>query len=590
MDELVPKEDQPASMQADQLVPPEDQPQTDALVPPEDQPIEAQNQNKYGTTSQQIITGLEGAAQGVAGPLATLAETKLLGVKPEDIVGRKEANPWTHGLSETAGLVGGTMLGTGEGALIAKAIPEFARLGTIGSAALRGGLEMAALQGSDEISNAILKPHDPETTASNALAHMAYAGIMGTATGSLFGATNLGVNKTLKEIADKDLVTKAKSFLSGYGAAAEGRAAPKLDPFIKQYIDEGGEEMDKAAWAAGHKLQQDLPSILAKKGIDYTIEGTGALKGGLGGYYASKKVLEPIAEKILQRPLTAASKKIVMPVLNKILMSNAAASAPAAIEYALKAAKGQNKITAGMNMLFKGGGQQLLDAGVNDKQRNAIMDGIDNNILDEQIQNTKAESPIGMAEGGEVTSHTDHFAEQFPQDNQILQAAKSRVYNYLKTLKPQPQQNSLPFDENEIPHEVKRNYDKAVDFAANPLTILHKIKDGTISSPDMTHMTQMWPELTDHLRKEATKHITEMQIKKEKPSHQVRQGLSLFMGTPLDSTMAPTAILAAQSTFQPQAPGRTQQPSKAKKQSLNKGPNLYRTDTQAAESDRSSRD
>src|ERR1019366_5705689 len=73
---------------------------------------------KYSSTGQQIGAGLEGVAQGVAGPLATLAEQGLSklgvpGLTDEDIAGRQEANPITHGLGEAAGLIGGTLTGTG---------------------------------------------------------------------------------------------------------------------------------------------------------------------------------------------------------------------------------------------------------------------------------------------------------------------------------------------------------------------------------------------------------------------------------------------------------------------------------------------
>src|SRR6202035_4649539 len=77
-------------------------------------------QTDYESVGQQAITGLEGAVQGLAGPLATLAETHILGVDPKDIAARAAANPWTHGIAEGATMAGSLALGVGEAGLIAK--------------------------------------------------------------------------------------------------------------------------------------------------------------------------------------------------------------------------------------------------------------------------------------------------------------------------------------------------------------------------------------------------------------------------------------------------------------------------------------
>lgn len=113
-------------------------------------------QSKYGTSSQQAIAGVEGLAQGLAGPLATGAE-RLLGVKGEDITGRAEANPGTHmgtmalGLAGPALLTGGASLGAKLGITgAAEALPaianasRFTQAGLLSSAAKGLGLEAAA--------------------------------------------------------------------------------------------------------------------------------------------------------------------------------------------------------------------------------------------------------------------------------------------------------------------------------------------------------------------------------------------------------------------------------------------------------------
>lgn len=151
---------------------------------------------KYGSLGQQAITGLEGVAEGVAGPLAPLAEHHLLGVSKEDILARREENPITHGAGQVAGLAGSLLTGVGEGALLAKAgstITKAVGLGSeavraaplvykVGSSAVQQAAEMAILQGSDEVSKMIL--NDPKTSAESAIANIGLSAALGGAGGA----------------------------------------------------------------------------------------------------------------------------------------------------------------------------------------------------------------------------------------------------------------------------------------------------------------------------------------------------------------------------------------------------------------------
>ncbi len=89
-------------------------------------------QAKYGNPVQQVLAGIEGAAQGAIGPFAPAIE-RGLGVKPEGIRGREEANPWTHGISEAIGLGGSAMLGIGEAPLVNMAGEGAAKLAGLGA-------------------------------------------------------------------------------------------------------------------------------------------------------------------------------------------------------------------------------------------------------------------------------------------------------------------------------------------------------------------------------------------------------------------------------------------------------------------------
>lgn len=151
---------------------------------------------KFGTTSQQAITALEGAGQGALGPLAPFVEHHVLGVPKSDILARQKENPISHGAGEALGLGAGMLTGAGEAGVMTKAgelAQEAAGLGRIaddasylhkvGSSAIQQAAEMAVLQGSDETSKMIL--NDPDTSAQSAIANVGLSAAIGGATGGV---------------------------------------------------------------------------------------------------------------------------------------------------------------------------------------------------------------------------------------------------------------------------------------------------------------------------------------------------------------------------------------------------------------------
>lgn len=169
----------------------------------------------YGSTGQQVITGLEGAAQGVAGPLAPLAE-RALGVNPEDIRKRAEYNPTTHSLSELGGFGAGALTGTGEAALLGKAGEGAAGLlglgaegASVGSRLAAGATKMATemglYQSGDEATKAVL---DAPSSVGDAAAHIGMSALLGGVAGIPLTALGIGAkaainSQVLRDFADR---------------------------------------------------------------------------------------------------------------------------------------------------------------------------------------------------------------------------------------------------------------------------------------------------------------------------------------------------------------------------------------------------
>lgn len=540
----------------------------------------------YESPVQQAATVAEGLAQGVAGPLAPLAETKLLGIPKEDIAGRQNANPWEHGLAETAGVAGSLATGIGEAGMIsnlAKGTAEYARLGKVGSAVLDGMVTNGLIQGGDEASKAILGTGNPEDAVNPVVAIGAaslFGGLLGGAGAKAPGAAAA----KLQSLSDLKAASYVENFLAGVGHASQDGSA----------IENGAK-----GFKTGYNFYKNVPDRLARisggkigKAVGaYFGDAGGALQGETLGLIFGNDILKPIIA-----PVTNRIGKYTVPATVRWLSQGASGSLFKMIDYADKVQKGTSLINNSIDALFKAGSQQAVNAYSGnhvEKLKNFIDGGgMDQSIKDEMLGT--GESPAGFAEGGDVSHRTndktvhqdDHLAQNLPEQNMMLQTVKGRVSNYLSSKRPQKDMPKLAFDDHHDDREQKKSYDKALKIAVHPLGVLGHIQDGTIEPEHIMHLNSMYPELTGHLQKKLTERIVKSQMDEEKPSYKIRQGLSMLMGAPLSGEMTPTNIQAAQSVFsaaKQQASSQAPQKNKTGTSSLSKSDKAYLTDDQARE-------
>jgi hypothetical protein len=595
---------------------------------------------KYGTTGQQLLTGIEGAARGVSAGLSDVAiggarklaeqytsNPDLWAPNMEDVAARERENPTIARASEAAGLIGSLIRGVGIPGLISKGVdlalvPEIKYatkltmrgsqlldatftpiertvLQKMGSSAVKGAIETSALQTGDEMSKAMLGQGDPEAPVSAALAHIGAAGLFGSITGGVFGGVGAGASK-LKQMTLDKMNDKGIDLLGGIGIGALHKEAgsspemiekvmktlPKYAPGIKMY-NEGLESLRTGMIGEGTKL------------VGGAIGGAiGGWPGAALGYIGAKKALVKPIEWVVDKAITKANKYIPEAVLTSISKSSPQGIGRA-VEHAENVSKGAKAIFDGVENIFKVGGQQAIDAYATERDREKLKDFIDKGGVDQQMQNQMHQdntTPPAFAEGGEVqkpvspqvSTETDHLANIYPEQSMIMNAAKNRVYNYLNTLKPRDNLSKLPFDKVEPNQEQERKYNRALDMAAKPLGILNHIKTGELTPEHVQHFNAMWPELKSHLDKKLTEKIMESQMKDEKPSYRTRQGLSLFLGSPMDSTFTQPNMAAIQMTFASQkAQSAAQAPVPKNKKgtaTLTKVADQYQTQDQAAAS------
>ncbi len=261
---------------------------------PEDQNAfnDAKLKERYGTVPQQILAGFEGAAQGIAGPLAPAAEIATGLTSGKDILGRAHVNPFTHGLSEAgafgAAAVFGDELGLpgivgeiGEGA--AKLAPKMA--GAVG--AFRGAAEMATIAASNEFSKMV--EGDPNQTLGTAAVSVGLSGLLGGLGGGLLEKIN-----PLESYAKSQRRAKAtgviEKILGGAGALGAGT-------LIGGAV--GHPLLGAMAGYAAERTLEPVFSFLAKP-LASKIANMGAAEAAYDYLYASHA-----GDRVVQKTVTA---------------------------------------------------------------------------------------------------------------------------------------------------------------------------------------------------------------------------------------------------------------------------------------------
>lgn len=199
-------------------------------------------QAKYGGIGQQAITGLEGAAEGATLGLSTLAE-RAMGVKAEDIEGRRAANPATHTLGQVGGLGASTYLSLGAapimeaGGLAAVKAAGLAggetALSKIGASATQMAVENALFQSGDELSK-MASSQDPRAGAESALLNIGLAGALGGVLGGAAGSVSPLWKATMGD--------KMETWLQAIKQRVNGESVP-LSPEMKQALGELGGDL-----------------------------------------------------------------------------------------------------------------------------------------------------------------------------------------------------------------------------------------------------------------------------------------------------------------------------------------------------------
>ncbi len=659
---------------------------------------EDRQQEQYGTPGQQLKAGLEGAAQGLVGPIAPLAE-QALGVKPEDIRGRAEANPYTHYASEAAGLIGPALLTGGAsgaaritqaGALeaLGKVLPEATTLaGRIGMSAAKGAIDNMLISGSDEVSKMILQ--DPNQSVQTALTDIGLSaalggGISGLASGisPLWKAT-VG-DKTSKMIQDfkgrinehlmnpepvnavkyelgeyYDQAKSLSNISTLYDQAAEAENVPAMRSLMKSQgkIEEAFKAYQPALkafeskfttlGAAGERVidpgkintymnQIGKPNAEIKQSILRNfLDASEKYKKVINGEYSGLEQNAPMLNTPMNSTLSTLGErttggKLADAFISKGLTHEGSKSLGAAFGAGvggilgghsgatLGAILGSHSLGPFFNSVLPGIANKLVNTAANSTGFKAVLDhgmavAKGDMLISKAAKNLFKVGSAVLTES-QVPSHKDleklnrklatiqtdpdklyqsrttDLSHYLPDHSSAADLTISNAVSQLNSMRPD-RSRMAPLDSKPVlSNTQKADFTNALTIAQQPLVVMDKIKKGTITAKDVMLIQSLYPSLYNGLKQKITNEMILHVNKGEIVPYKTRVGLSMFMAQPLDSTMSPLSIQAAQlqPAMQKQAAAQAPEGKGGTKSSpaLQKMGKMYQTPGQAKEEHR----
>lgn len=394
--------------------------------------------------------------------------------------------------------------------------------------------------------------------------------------------------ETLKEVQANEL----KKLLKPAILSAKGEAPLNIKKLVdiigkanagsKEYIDAVLPQGAKEAIEAAHMLQQAIPNPKSSGTAGWITKTMAKVPQSALAGVAMLTSRNPVfgyltgeMSHLLQR---SAPDAINLAYL-KFLGSNQPIKSEgfkAMVEFIHNTTKGQNLLSKATSAVFESSAKVLGNSILPAK---ADLDKLD-----------KAVTKMQAAPNEFYNKQTSDVGHYLPGHQTSLTEVSGRALAYLASIKPHPYKSG-PLDAPIAPSPAEMaRYNRALEIAQQPAMIMKHVKDGTLQITDIKDLGAMYPGLYKKMAEDLSIKMTHADANKDPISYKTKVGLSLFLGQPLDGTMSPSAIQAAQAVFMPKGGG--QQPSqsnsapKGNMDKLGKNIKSYQTPNQASESRR----
>lgn len=134
-----------------------------------------------------------------------------------------------------------------------------------------------------------------------------------------------------------------------------------------------------------------------------------------------------------------------------------------------------------------------------------------------------------------------------PNISAAMGANLTRAVQFLNSKIPKPIGKFPASDDWEPSTAQKDTFIQYVNMASNPLTILAKIKDGTIMRKDIETVMTCYPDLYKDLQSRLTEAVS-TEAAKHIP-HYIKEGLSLFINSPIDESQYRPVVIYNQMAY-----------------------------------------
>lgn len=193
----------------------------------------------------------------------------------------------------------------------------------------------------------------------------------------------------------------------------------------------------------------------------------------------------------------------------------------AGIEYLHAAQKGEGRIKEHSSNIFE-------------KQSKRIMDH-------EKLGSLKKELARLQMQPSKILDIADGVGHMVPNQSAQIGAHVANAVGYLNSIKPMNSQGG-PLDKVMKPSKLQEyRYNKALDIAEDPLSVIHHAKDGTLEAQDLVTLNTLYPKVAQSIMQQATETLFE---RKDRLTIKEKRGLSALLGAPLMLSQTPEACQA----------------------------------------------
>lgn len=204
----------------------------------------------------------------------------------------------------------------------------------------------------------------------------------------------------------------------------------------------------------------------------------------------------------------------------------------AAADYMSAALKGNKMLQKGAAAVFKATEGETTEHSFFPSEKETAK-------LDKTLQSLQNDPSSLM----NTASDLGHY---MPEHTQAVSALSANAVNYLNAQRPGLRQMG-PLDTPIQPSTLeKAQWNRTLQNAQQPLVVLDRLKNGTLTPKDVADIHAVSPALYTKMSQVLTNEAIKAKSAGVTIPYHVKMGLSLFAGQPMDSTLQPASIMAAQ--------------------------------------------